>query len=60
MILKRMLMMNGNDDEEEDDDSMSATTNRKCCNHTFTAPCLVALRMLLQLTYSSFDNQCEY
>ena len=34
--------------------------NRKCCKGTFKAPCLVALRMLLQLTYCCLHNQCEY
>ena len=34
--------------------------NRKCCKGTFKAPCLVALRMLLQLTYCCLHNHCEY
>ena len=28
--------------------------------HTFKGSLFVALRMLLQLTYCSFNNQCEY
>ena len=41
-------------------DSEDIRFNRKCCKGTFKAPCLVALRMLLQLTYCCLHNQCEY
>ena len=34
--------------------------NRKCGQGNFKAPCLVSLRMLLQLTYYCSHNQWEY
>ena len=37
-------------------DSEDIRFNRKCCKGTFKAPCLVALRMLLQLTYCCLHN----
>ena len=41
-----------------DPDEDLQTENAVC--HTFKGSLFVALRMLLQLTYCSFNNQCEY
>ena len=45
---------------EPEEDNPEVIHSRKCCMTHFQRFLVGTLRMLLQLTYCSFNNQCEY